>query len=1007
MRNKSLIKNLTISAVLLCSSAAILLGTSLSNNEKSVEVDATDTTTLYKDCEAAVAAGSASQLWTAVKTAASSGYSSTSYGGLWDWYESTDVKDGKIVDIYSNTTSYTFSSNQCGNYQSEGDCYNREHTIPKSWWGGSTSNGCPGSDIYIVLPSDGKVNGMRSNYPFGEVGTTTYTSNNSYSKLGSSNYSGYSGKVFEPNDEWKGDMARIYFYARAKWNTTSMTTDDGSIVFSGSDSTNYGLTDYACSLFMKWHKQDPVSDWERTRLEAASALQGNRNPFVDHPEYANYLFGGESMSATEPTALSISGSSSLVTGNTTTLTVTPTPSDAVSTVTWSSSNTSIATVSSSGLVTAISAGSVTITATSTVATNVSATFKITITNPASVNLTGVSAEAVTASVGGTAQISPTPAPSNAYPIPTYTYASADESIATVDSSGIVTGVAVGSTTITVTATQDSIVKTCSVAITVNEAATELSILPTDLQTSYPTTATAFTSSTGVKGTAYYVANYSSKIQFKKSSSAAIVSTESMNLKTITINGISSSGALTVYGGTTADSITTEITGTNDVFAMTGKKFFKIVNEGSKAVTCSSIVINTTGASTDTVTLNKSSLSLTVGGSETLTATASGTVTWSTSNSSVATVSGGTVTAIAAGTATITATCGTASATCVVTVSEVTFVNSIQECYSKADGASCSNVYGLYVGSVNNGASSIIMNGEYGIMLYKKAPDSSWVENETYLKVTTSSLSIYKNLYELASCTVETVTDATEIANNIAPVVTYNVTGSESSSDLTIANRLCTLTGKVSSGSITVDSDSTITMTVNSNSVKLFVKKASATSDVKTFFDNAGTTNEITIQGFTSFYTSFQVQFKNAVEEVDTYTAENFAQDLLDKTNEACTYSEEHNWSDVKSTLSPIWVTLEGANFYAKLPAAQKTILAESSASTTGTTIEQAMNRYDHIVARYGLNNFISGRSVVALNYNMFNNFSDSNNIIPIIVVITLVSVSTIVGFILIKRRREN
>ena len=132
-------------------------------------------------------------------------HSDPGYDALWSIYESTDRRDdGKVWDMYSGTSDFTFGSDQCGNYGGEGDCYNREHSIPKSWRGGTKY-----SDVHIVVPTDGYVNNRRSNYPFGEVGASSYVSDNSFSKLGTCVTSGYSGTVFEPNDMYKGDFARI------------------------------------------------------------------------------------------------------------------------------------------------------------------------------------------------------------------------------------------------------------------------------------------------------------------------------------------------------------------------------------------------------------------------------------------------------------------------------------------------------------------------------------------------------------------------------------------------------------------------------------------------------------------------------------------------------------------------------------------------------------------------------------------------------------------------------
>ena len=98
-----------------------------------------------------------------------------SYDGLWSTYTTVYKKsNGKIKDYYSNYSSFTPTTDKCGNYSTEGDCYNREHSIPQSWWGSGTSD--QGCDPFIVIPTDGKINSMRSNYPLGVVSNMTDSS---------------------------------------------------------------------------------------------------------------------------------------------------------------------------------------------------------------------------------------------------------------------------------------------------------------------------------------------------------------------------------------------------------------------------------------------------------------------------------------------------------------------------------------------------------------------------------------------------------------------------------------------------------------------------------------------------------------------------------------------------------------------------------------------------------------------------------------------------------------
>ncbi len=234
---------------------------------------------------------SGNNLWAAIHTITNSGYHSLGYDGLLTAYQKTDVDDnGQLIDMYGGCT-FAFSRT-CGNYSDECDCYNREHSLPKSWWGGSPEKTSQGCDIFHVVPTDGYVNNRRSNYAFGEVSNATYTYNGN--KLGSSSMSGYSGTVFEPQDEYKGDFARGYFGTMAKWELNA-TSGNGAAIFNNNYTANgnFGLTTYGITLLMKWHRQDPVSEKELKRNDSIEATQGNRNPFIDYPELAEYLWGAK------------------------------------------------------------------------------------------------------------------------------------------------------------------------------------------------------------------------------------------------------------------------------------------------------------------------------------------------------------------------------------------------------------------------------------------------------------------------------------------------------------------------------------------------------------------------------------------------------------------------------------------------------------------------------------------------------------------------------------------
>ena len=326
----------------------------------------------YTACDAKYEDGDASGLLSALRTITSPG-SAKSYDELWNTYKTCYVReDGKMFDYYSNTTNYVPGGKQEGaNYKKEGDSYNREHSIPKSWWGGSQSG--QGADPYIVVPTDGYVNNRRDSYPFGMVASATYSSQNNFSKVGTAVSSwGYNSTVvFEPDNSVKGDLARIMFYAIAKYSKSyNWKQDEGESCFTGNASVNFGLTNYAVKLLSYWSNLDPVSEWEMGVNNRVSAIQKNRNPFIDHPEYANVLWGnveGYTVYGTKSVKIS-EDSLSLIEGKTATINAISSDNTSIS---WTVSNPEVVSlgtsVSASGTnvtVTALNQGTATITASS-------------------------------------------------------------------------------------------------------------------------------------------------------------------------------------------------------------------------------------------------------------------------------------------------------------------------------------------------------------------------------------------------------------------------------------------------------------------------------------------------------------------------------------------------------------------------------------------------------------------------------------------------------------------
>jgi endonuclease I len=219
------------------------------------------------------------------------------YDQLYGGYVTTDTdhyfeNDGTVLDVYSENPAgtdpynWTHGNNQCGNYSNEGDCYNREHIFPQGFFNEASPMK---SDIHHVLPTDGKVNGMRGNLPFGEVGSVDWTSLNG-SKRGTCNWPGYTGTVFEPIDEFKGDIARclLYFVTRYEDQLSGFDPSDPNNPLDGS--SNQSFEDWHIAMLISWHLQDPVNQREIDRNDAAYDYQNNRNPYIDHPEWVECIW---------------------------------------------------------------------------------------------------------------------------------------------------------------------------------------------------------------------------------------------------------------------------------------------------------------------------------------------------------------------------------------------------------------------------------------------------------------------------------------------------------------------------------------------------------------------------------------------------------------------------------------------------------------------------------------------------------------------------------------------
>lgn len=205
-----------------------------------------------------------------------SGTSST-----WGAFYTTDavIENGKrrVLDMYSSEVRYF------GSKGSAVSGMNIEHSVAKSWWGGTKNNAY--CDLHHLNPSDQNANSRKSNYPLGEL--TSVSWDNGVTFVGKANIDGSSQNAYEPCDEYKGDFARTFMYMFTcyqdlTWEYTWMNYEK---------STYPTLKPWAVKLLLKWHKQDPVSEKEVNRNNAVSKIQGNRNPYIDYPQLADYVWG--------------------------------------------------------------------------------------------------------------------------------------------------------------------------------------------------------------------------------------------------------------------------------------------------------------------------------------------------------------------------------------------------------------------------------------------------------------------------------------------------------------------------------------------------------------------------------------------------------------------------------------------------------------------------------------------------------------------------------------------
>ncbi len=642
----------------------------------------------------------------------------TSYDGLKSIYATTDKNpNGSGIKLF-------YTGTVVSSYSSYGA--NREHVWPKDGGAAFSASSECGSDAHHLRPCDQQLNSTRGSLSFGEV---AQTESNIVKQGGATKYENLcykAGSFFYPGVGYRGATARILMYVQTRWGEHSKT----HLQFvDGSGKTNT-IGDF--KTLYKWHLEEPPTEEEKLRNEAVYAIQGNRNPFIDHPEYAYYIYSqagdyfnnNASTMASEvqaltvandtygnlggtetPTSLALSlSSNTLESGTTAKISLVATPSNANRNVTWTSSNNSVATVAN-GTITAVSQGTAVITATSTVDNTISAKISITVTKAKEVSFISVDGTPIQTSYTVGSKFSP-----NGLTV-TVTYD--DGTVATVDNSACtwldsttgMEGLSQGTTSVICRykGVDSSAINGISVEYA-QEGANSITITSSSFSGSGAYAWTNWTSS-GVSGQAYIYPGNKERLQFNNSKdycylynttaipggiqSISIEGAEGKNWEIITNNTPYDATSLPypTSGTSQGEKTLSEDTTT---WAIEGNPtFFAICYKDVKVAYLDSITITYGGTDTktdvDSIRLDAISASLSVGGTKTITATASGEVTWISSDSNVATVSNGTITAVGNGTATITATCGTASASVAVVVSANVCNHTFGEWTTTAEG----------------------------------------------------------------------------------------------------------------------------------------------------------------------------------------------------------------------------------------------------------------------------------------------------------------------------------
>ena len=946
-------------------------------------------------------------------------------------------KRGKMWDMYSDQT-WTGSSQRAGSYNTIGDAYNREHSMPKSWFGGSDSNQ-PGTDPNHLFNTDGQVNNYRSNYAFGEVVSNITFNGYTFSGKKATGF-GILGKnssgdtVFEPDDAYKGDFARAQMYMATAYYDWNLTQDsNGAKCFSHSDGVST-MKSYYINLLTKWSAEDPVSQKEIDRNNAVynNSSQKNRNPFIDHPTWANKIWGGTPYTWNGKTSgdetinvdeVSLDKNSlELNVGASATLTATISPNNATNkNVTWESSDSSVATVAN-GKVTGVKGGTATITV-KTEDGEKTATCNVTVKS--------------SGSTGG--------GDSNTYKLVTSTSELVEESkyvFASASSNAAYLTKIITTTNGNNLPQTDNTYTISSNSITIDEKVLTFTLGKSDNNytfktDNYPGNTQYYLDPTDTTGSNYLkisatLTNYG-KFSISFSSGAAVITSTGKSSRNI-IRYNSGSKIFSCYSS-----------GQSAVY------LFKQENSGSVTPEIKDITLNETSKEIDLYSDSKT-FALTptvsfVGDIDT-------TVSWGTSDSSVASISANTsangtaitVTANKVGSATITATCGEKSATCSVVITDTTNSNTIKSLEIVTDVESIPFMEG---------------NGKYTvsaklIATFKDNHTEEVEPEKSNFEISTSSLG-YKTI--TASYGGLSVSKDIRISNNKSDIGETTegtfVESSTSTSAGSSVNKWNTPSGiTISSNATGVDSNgrgfqwsktaakvtlkgytnvSKIEVTVSANcsisSVAVSVGGASfgvsqsisdGDKNKVLVFSNSSITKAAssTVMNGDIVITSTAGSKSFYIKNIDVTTVVGSA----GETHDATAFEQAKAWSQYFLDLtSPICsANPDGDNaeslldIWGELSSEYNYMTSDSKSefsSSTDSTITDARERYMHIASHYGVDieNFTKAQFANNKGINLFENLNVLDSEHPatfLTVILSFVGVASIGGYFIIKKRKE-